>query len=356
MLTIKSGFVDKGFLAMDMLKEPPIRRYILTNVVDNPRDIARRTADEFRVTRQAVNRHIHDLIDRGLLEKAGKTRKVEYWLRPVAVNTHHLELGPGLVEDPVWRDLVAELPIDLPQNVREICQYGFTEMVNNAVVHSGGERLAVRYSLTAATLELWVADDGVGIFNKLSREAGIPDEHAVLFELAKGKLTTAPHAHPGEGIFYAANMFDRFSIRSGSFKATHQSMDGETGDWSGQRLQLKQKGTGVHMTIGLQSPQSMQEVFERYSVDRKTYSLTRTRIPVALLRQGDESLVSRAQAKRLLARLGEFKEATLDFTGVATVGRSFADEVFRGQQQLPPETKLVWKNISAGVAKMIPHE
>lgn len=54
-----------------------------------------------------------------------------------------------------------------------------------------------------------------------------------------------------------------------------------------------------------------------------------------LLRYGDDSLVSRSQAKRLLARFDKFKVVLPDFSAVASVGQAFADEV-----QI--ETQVAW--------------
>ena len=41
------------------------------------------------------------------------------------------------------------------------------------------------------------------------------------------------------------------------------------------------------------------------------------------------ALDSRAQARRVAARLAELRRAELDFDGVAEIGHSFADELFR---------------------------
>jgi hypothetical protein len=40
-------------------------------------------------------------------------------------------------------------------------------------------------------------------------------------------------------------------------------------------------------------------------------------------------LLARAEAKRLLQRVERFRRVVLDFSGVALIGQSFADEVFR---------------------------
>ena len=67
----------------------------------------------------------------------------------------------------------------------------------------------------------------------------------------------------------------------------------------------------------------------------------------------DESLVSRSQARRLVARLEEFDEVELDFEHVEFVGQAFADEVFRVFRANHPEVTLVSTNTSGDVAHMI---
>ena len=44
---------------------------------------------------------------------------------------------------------------------------------------------------------------------------------------------------------------------------------------------------------------------------------------------GDDNLVSRSQAQKLLARVDRFKVIVLDFDGIHAVGQAFADEAFR---------------------------
>jgi len=80
---------------------------------------------------------------------------------------------------------------------------------------------------------------------------------------------------------------------------------------------------------------------------------TITHVPVGLARYGDENLVSRSQAKRLMARVEKFREVVLDFSGVNTIGQAFADEIFRVFQQLHPDVKLRWFNANAEVEAMV---
>src|SRR4029450_5844920 len=56
----------------------------------------------------------------------------------------------------------------------------------------------------------------------------------------------------------------------------------------------------------------------------------RTVVPLALITSPLASLESRAQARRIAARLDQFRRAEVDFGGAAHIGPRFAEEGFRG--------------------------
>ena len=85
----------------------------------------------------------------------------------------------------------------------------------------------------------------------------------------------------------------------------------------------------------------MKKVFDRYASGEDDYSFNRTHVPVELARYEGEKLVSRSQAKRLLARFDRFKEVFLDFRGVKSIGQAFADEVFRVFGNENPDIKMI---------------
>src|SRR5688500_15597664 len=68
---------------------------------------------------------------------------------------------------------------------------------------------------------------------------------------------------------------------------------------------------------------------------------------------GDESLVSRSSARRVLARAERFDEVLLDFAGIRAVGQAFADEIFRVFANVHPDVNLTHINTSDQVAAMI---
>ena len=85
------------------------------------------------------------------------------------------------------------------------------------------------------------------------------------------------------------------------------------------------------------------------------YGFTKTIVPVNLIRYGDELLVSRSQAKRLLTRIERFKTVILDFDGVRSIGQAFADEIFRVFTLKNKNITVVHINANKDVEQMITH-
>ena len=82
-------------------------------------------------------------------------------------------------------------------------------------------------------------------------------------------------------------------------------------------------------------------------------AFSRTHVVVHLARSGGEKLVTRSQAKRVMARLDRFREVVLDFTCVEDVGPAFADEIFRVFHNEHPTVRLTVTNAVEEVSKMI---
>jgi tetratricopeptide (TPR) repeat protein/anti-sigma regulatory factor (Ser/Thr protein kinase) len=267
-----------------------------------------------------------------------------------------LPLAPPLDEHRVWLERVAPLLDGVAENVVDICAYGFTEMLNNVIDHSGGTTVVIRFVRTAADVELRIADDGVGVFHKIATELHLDDERHAVLELSKGKLTTAATMHSGEGIFFTSRMFDRFSLTSGDVSLVCRADERWTlaHDAPEERPPVSKPGTVVEMRIALTSARSQKEVFDRFSAPlEEGYDFNRTQVPVALSRHAEEKLISRSQAKRLLARFDRFKDVVLDFTDVQTVGQAFADEVFRVFAGMHPDVKITWTGAVPDVERMI---
>lgn len=325
-----------------------IREFIIQNVAEHPSDIVAHTSKKFDISRQAVNSHVKRLVAQDMLIAEGNTRNRVYKLQTVNAISNRFELK-GLAEDAVWREFVAPNLTGLPDNVIDIWNYGFTEMLNNAVDHSEGTAAYVTIEKNPAFSEIRISDNGEGIFKRIKRILELEDERHAVLELSKGKLTTDPDNHTGEGIFFSSRSFDKYAILSGDVYFTHEFDEPE--DWI-LETQNPQGGTTVVMRLANNSSRTLKSVFDKFASSSE-YGFDKTVVPVSLARYGNERLVSRSQAKRLLARVDRFRIVIFDFSDIDRIGQAFADEVFRVFQNKHPEMQIYFIKANPEVEDMI---
>lgn len=311
------------------------------------RNVAAETARHFGISKQAASRHLHALEADGLVSSSGKGNTKNTWLIPTLQKSWHFSLK-GLSEDNVWRENLSPLLADLTENVRDMWHYGVTEMVNNAIDHSEGTTLQLRLTRTALDVEVRITDDGEGIFHRLQRLLGLYDPREAILELAKGKLTTDPDNHTGEGIFFTSRAFDSFTIMSRTLYFSHKA---EQDDWLVDH-DSEIPGTTVYLKLDSNCQRSMKSVYNQFA-EPDELSFNKTIVPVRLVRHEGEKLVSRSQAKRLVSRFEKFKTVILDFSGVEEIGQAFADEIFRVFALSHPEVSLTSIHVTAVVQQMI---
>ena len=164
---------------------------LLKLVYDDGKNVASRLASSLGVSRQAASTRLRIAASKGLITKHGVGRGVEYVIAEL-IRVHHEYDRAGLSEDRVWSSLFVPVVAGLPENVRDIWRYGFTEMVNNAIDHSSANKITVWVVRNALYIQAWVADNGEGIFNKIQKALDLYDPREAILELAKGKFTTDP--------------------------------------------------------------------------------------------------------------------------------------------------------------------
>ena len=334
-------------------QNPAIREFILRNIAAHSDDIGALTADEFRISRQAVSGYLQRLISDRLVEASGQTNARSYKLANISSVVENIKITPGMYEHEIWDALIRPKMIKLPDNIVDICQYGFNEMLNNVIDYSGSEDALIGYDQTYTTVTMFIIDHGVGIFEKIRKDFNLADSRDALLELSKGKLTSDASRHSGEGIFFTSRMFDRFEILSGNlFYARLRSLDDEWLIETDDRAEFME-GTSIRMIVASNANWTTKEVFDTYQDDE--YRFSKTHVPVLLARYGKEQLVSRSQAKRVLARFDKFNEVMLDFQNVAEVGQAFADEIFRVYVVAHPSVKIITVNTSPEIDRMIAH-
>jgi hypothetical protein len=238
-----------------------------------------------------------------------------------------------------------------------MARHAFTELVNNAIDHSGGHTVTVSMRQTPLQLQLLVSDDGVGLFRRVAEHFDVVEPALAMLELAKGKLTSDPDRHCGHGLFFTAQLADVFDLHANA--AAYQRRAWDAGRWHAQRAATP-AGTSIYLAISLDTPRTLAQVLQAHSASGQGYGFERTRVPLALLAgrgdgvgDGVRQLASRAEARRALARLERFAIAELDFSGVEQLGHGFADEMFRVYGRQHPQLRLQPVGMAASVAAMV---
>lgn len=251
----------------------------------------------------------------------------------------------GLDEHDVWTAARGDLDLDTASNGGRIFQHAFNEMLNNAIDHSDGQTVKIAVWVDANHLALRIQDDGVGAFAHLRRARSLPDESAAVAELTKGKVTTMPERHSGEGIFFTSKAADIFQMTAGLLRWTVDNLRDDQA--LGQVPQTI--GTSVFVQVAPATARVLREVFEAFT---DNHEFTRTRPSVKLFGLGT-TFVSRSEARRILQGMDHFNEIEIDFAGVADVGQGFVDEVFRIWPAQHPSSRTVPVNMNEAVAFMV---
>lgn len=251
----------------------------------------------------------------------------------------------GLEEHVVWQDMLPTLDLEPDSAALTILRYSVTEMVNNAIDHSGGSSVVVTATTSRRRIDITVMDDGVGVFEHLAQGLGLSVVHEAVAELSKGRRTTAPERHSGEGIFFTSKALDTFSLEANGIAWTTDNIRGDMAMGSSNVT----VGTSVGLSLERTTSRRLVDVFRAFTHD---HEFIRTN-PVVLLFNYGVDFVSRSEAKRLLAGLDPFKEITVDFTGVVSVGQAFVDEVFRVWPSEHPGTSIEPVGMNPEVAFMV---
>jgi anti-sigma regulatory factor (Ser/Thr protein kinase)/uncharacterized protein (DUF1330 family) len=333
-------------LILDILKK---RKTLTTS------DIVLRTG----FSRAYVHRHLKELQDAGKILLVGRADQARYVLATakakeavLAERWNFLRTYPikNLQEDRVWTHIVQQTGIlrNAAEHIQRIVEYGFTEMLNNAIDHSRSKMVQVRMTRTAEDIRFSVTDKGIGIFRNIKEQRRLNNEKEAIQDLLKGKQTTAPGKHSGEGIFFTSRAADRLVLKSSGKRLI---FDNTLHDVIIDKTTV-QKGTVVDFVIALDASTTLPSVFHRFTGDE--YEFEKTDVRIALYKAGG-NYISRSQARRVLAGLDSFKHLMLDFQNVQAIGQGFADEVFRVWKQRHPRAVIEIRNAGENIKMMIDH-
>jgi len=307
-------------------------------------------------SRQYASRLLGDLVKSGQVVKIGSTRRARYALPQFAEefgeqkNKRRFQTK-GLKEHEVLEEMVERFPAfrNAPENVQSIIRYAFSEMLNNAIEHSKSPHIEIELMADGPVFRFIVNDFGVGVFRKVMKQRRLSSPFEAMQDLLKGKTTTDPRAHSGEGIFFTSKAVDRFVLESFGHRLV---VDNTIPDvFFGEQKPSKQ-GTRVIISLHTASRRHLNDVFRAFQSGPGEYAFDKTKIRVRLFTMGT-IYISRSQARRVLTGLEKFKVVVLDFDRVPTVGQAFADEVFRVFKQRYPSITITPVNMNAAVKFMV---
>lgn len=332
-----------------------LREFVTRQVAQHPRDLTRVIAAAFGVSRAAVAPVLRRLEGEGFLRRSSPGTRPSFEAGPSRLVSVQLSL-PGIDESELWQQRFAPW-LSLTDNVANIAHYVFTEMVNNANDHAQGSRLSLRAMQTIDTLYLAIDDDGVGAFRRIARALGLEDERLAVLELVKGKFTTDPARHTGEGVFFSSRAADAFLLRSNGLEYRRhepRAVDRRSLMRLSELARPDGAGTVVVAALSLSNERPLRELFGAYTTRAPDdFGFDRTVLPVGLARVGNDQLVSRSQAKRLVARVERFRRVEFDFTGIDEIGQAFADELVRVFPSAHPGVEVVALNAAPPVLAML---
>ena len=288
------------------------------------------------ISRQAAHRRLAAAVAAGELVAEGAARARRYLL---TVPSFEFELV-GAAEDELFDRVRARLAAQfatLAAEERGILSYTFTELVNNAIEHSHGTRGRIRAEIASEHIDLEIDDDGIGAFESVRRGRDLRNHIEAAAEITKGKVTTMPERHTGEGVFFTSKVADRFSLAA---NAVELVVDNAVEDHAIRAIAAA-VGTTVRLRVSRPPLRTLQSVFAAWSDD---FEFTKTRTVVKLFALGRD-FVSRSEARRILHGLEVFREIVVDFQDVDGIGQGFADEVFRVFAQQHPTIRLVPVNM-----------
>ena len=221
-------------------------------------------------------------------------------------------------------------------------------MLNNAIDHSKSKNITVELNNKDGQIVFIVEDYGIGVFRNVMDKKGLKSEIDAIQDLLKGKTTTAPHVHSGEGIFFTSKIADLFILESFGYRLR---VDNRILDVFIEKIPQK-RGTRVLFHISSRSSKHLNDVFKEFQTNPNEYAFDKTEVKVKLYTMGT-IYISRSQARRVLSGLEKFKSIILDFDKVPTVGQAFADEIFRVFQTRHPEITINPINMVEPVAFMV---
>jgi hypothetical protein len=313
------------------------------------------------VSRQYASIILSDLVDKKKIYKLGSTRNAQYVSYSYVKNNPDIIpisfkkrfTNKGLEEHKVLTEIEEKFTrlSELSENVRSIFAFAFSEMLNNAIEHSNSQYIALEITLRDNTLIFSIEDSGVGVFRNIQKKRKLANELEAVQDLLKGKTTTMPKSHSGEGIFFTSKAGNVFILESFGLQLLIEPIKNNI---QIKNILKKKRGTRVTFQIDIHSNVHLTDIFRKYTnlTESSDYGFDKTEIRVKLFTSSGVH-ISRSQARRILSGLDAFQIILLDFENVPIIGQAFADEIYRVFKNSHPHIVIQEENMSEGVRFMV---
>ncbi len=334
-----------------------MKLYMLKKIrEDDPRFI-RKTAENFQISDTSVRRYIRECMNVQVISENPHT-KCGFALTQTQQH-FSWQRDQALYEEQLYQQILPHLS-SLNQNAENILAYIFMEIMNNAIEHAQAQNIQCHLLQDSLYTELSIVDDGTGIFRVITdylnehggMNAGFED---AILELYKGKFTTQPEHHSGEGIFFSSRLADSFSILSEDciFAVREERSNALVqSHLLAYYTDFYRIGTAVAFQIANHTEREPKAVFDEYANVEDGF--IKTRIPLAEACPYGKP-ISRSQARRILYRLDQFRSVELDFSNIDFIGQGFADEIFRVFKNQHPEVEIIPVHAEPFIEQMIRH-
>ena len=325
-----------------------IKKFILDNISSHRKDIIHTAIQRFGVSRQAVLKHMHSLINDKQVIAHGKTRDRFYELRPYVNYQKTIVIDNSFSSNFILNQYVLPHLEHLSNNLADIIKFSLGALFQNVKDHSNSTKIFFKLYFNHECLHAIISDNGKGLFGHISSTIKLDSLQNAAIELVKGGVTTDKENHSGDELNAVINLFDSSKIESNGMFLEFQNE--KLSYHSGESTQ--KHGTRMHFKIDPNSKRTCQEIFKKI-FDPENKSLF---IPINLLSiNGNDQINSRSQAKSVLRKIDGMKIINLDFKYVELIGPAFADELIRIIKKTDSKIKIKWFNSNETIDILMSH-
>ena len=323
-----------------------IKNFILNNLSGHEKDIVQAAIIKFGVSRQAIHRHMINLINENKIIAYGNTKGRHYKLIPIAnynrkINVNDIKNSRQFLEDYILPNIES-----LPKNIYEIFEYSVGSLLNNVIDHADASSLYFKVFINYDEAHFIITDNGVGLFEKICNGLELSNPQMAAMELAKGSLTTDPKNHSGDELNTIIHLFDRVTIDSAKMTVAYRN---DSNHWEINHS-AHQKGTRIHLKISPKSDRTCANVF--YKIFHKEKK--KIRIPISLLNMPGKKVVnSRLHANNILRNIDNYKKIEFDFNKIDLISPAFADELARKTKEKNQFADIAWMNTNKTVEMLM---